>query len=72
MCWRFWGRNVARELRLVMRSVFDGGEGVTNGGRAERSRESGVWEPSDSEVDVGLADGEAGGDLSWADMDRVV
>lgn len=61
-----------RAKPTVMRSVFDGGEGVTNGGRAERSRESGVWEPSDSEVDVGLADGEAGGDLSWADMDRVV
>lgn len=47
-----------------MRSVFDGGEGVTNGGRAERSRESGVWVPFDMEVDVGLPDGEAGGDLS--------
>ena len=47
-----------------MRSVFDGGEGVTNGGRAERSRESGVWVSSEGEVDVGLPEGEAGGDLS--------
>lgn len=64
MCCRFWGRNVARELRFVIRSVFDGGEGVINGGRAERSRESGVWVPFDMDVDVGLSDGEAGGDLS--------
>lgn len=50
-------------MRTVMRSVFDGGEGVINGGRAERSRESGVWVPLDIAVDVGLPDGEAGGDL---------
>ena len=43
-----------------MRSVFDGGEGVINGGRAERSRDRGVWVPFDIEVDIG----EAGGDLS--------
>lgn len=47
-----------------MRSVFDGGEGVIKEGRAERSRESGVWVPIDIEVDVGLPDAEAGGDLS--------
>ena len=48
----------------VMRRVFDGGEGVISGGRADRSRESGVSEGFDMEVDVGLADGEVGGDLS--------
>lgn len=47
-----------------MRSVLDGGEGAINEGRAERSRERGVWVPIDIEVDVGLSDGEAGGDLS--------
>lgn len=46
-----------------MRSVFDGGEGVINGGRAERSRERGVWVPFDIDVGIGLPDGEAGGDL---------
>ena len=45
-----------------MRSVFDGGEGVISGGRADRSRESGVWGPFDMEVDVGLPDRERGGD----------
>ena len=48
----------------VMRRVFDGGEGVTKGGRAERSRESGVWVPLDMKVEVGLPDGETGGELS--------
>ncbi len=48
----------------MMRRVFDGGEGVINGGRAERSRESGVWVPIDIDVEVGLSDGEADGDLS--------
>ena len=48
----------------VMRRVFDGGEGVISGGRAERSRESDVSVGFDIEVDVGLSDGEVGGDLS--------
>lgn len=47
-----------------MSSVFDGGEGVISGGSAERSRESGVWVPSDIEVDVGLPVKEAGGVVS--------
>lgn len=47
-----------------MRSVFDGGEGVIRGGRAERSRESGVWVPFDMDVDVGLEDEEVGGELA--------
>lgn len=51
-----------------MSSVFDGGEGVISGGRAERSRERGVWGPFDMEVDVGLSDGETGGERSWAGM----
>lgn len=53
-----------RESRFVMRRVFDGGEGVTMGGRAERSRESGVWVPLDIKVEIGLPDGETGGELS--------
>ena len=63
-----------RATGTVMRRVFDGGEGVISGGRAERSRESGVWVLSGIEVDVGLPDGEAGGDVSWADIvgDRCV
>ena len=47
----------------VIRRVFDGGEGVTSGGRADRSRERGVWVPFDMEVDIGLPEEEAGGDL---------
>ena len=47
-----------------MRRVFDGGEGVTKGGRAEKSRESGVCVPLDMKVEVGLPDGETGGELS--------
>ena len=47
-----------------MSSVFDGGEGVISGGSAERSRENGVWVPSDIEVDVGLPVKEAGGVVS--------
>ena len=46
-----------------MRSVFEGGEGVMSGGRAERSRDGGVWLPFDTEVDVKLA-GETGEDFS--------
>ena len=52
------------DKHTVMRRVFDGGEGVTKGGRAERSRESGVWVPLDMKVEVGLPDGETGGELS--------
>lgn len=37
---------------------------MIKGGRAERSRERGVWVPFDIEVDGGLPDAEAGGDLS--------
>lgn len=45
-----------------MRRVFDGGEGVIKGGRAERSSESGVWVPFD--VDVGLEGEEVGGEVA--------
>ena len=48
----------------MIRRVFDGGEGVTSGGRADRSRESGVWVSFDMEVDIGLPEEEVGGDLS--------
>lgn len=47
-------------MPTVMRSVFDGGEGVISGGRAERSRESGVWVASDIKVGLRLPDGEVG------------
>lgn len=50
-----------------MSSVLDGGEGMTSGGRAERSRESGVWVPfdmgEDMEEDMGLPEEEAGGEV---------
>ena len=36
---------------------------MTRGGRAERSRESGDWVLFDMEVDIGLPEEEAGGDL---------
>lgn len=49
-----------------MSNVLEGGEGVTSGGRAERSRESGVWVPFDMEVDIGLPDEEAGGEVFGA------
>lgn len=41
-----------------MRSVFDGGEGVTREGRDERSRESGVLEPLEAGDEVGEVGGE--------------
>ncbi len=57
-------RAVGKAMLTVMSSVFDGREGVTNGGRPERSRESGVSVLWDRAVDVGLRDGEAEGELS--------
>ena len=47
-----------------MRSVFDGGEGVINGGRADKSSESSVWVPFVTEVAIGLEDGEVGGEAA--------
>ena len=47
-----------------MSSVFEGGEGVTKGGREDRSRESGVPGPLegfDMPFEVGDAVGDAGG-----------
>jgi hypothetical protein len=41
------GWKVVGALRLVIRRVFEGGEGVMSGGRLERSRERGVWVPFD-------------------------
>ncbi len=41
------GWKLAVELRFVMRSVLDGGDGVIRGGREDRSREWGVWVPFD-------------------------
>ena len=41
---------------------------MTSGGRAERSRESGVWVLFDMEVDVGLPEEEAAGDFPEAGM----
>lgn len=51
---------IAASLRLVRRSVFEGGDGVTSGGRLDRSR----WRPKLG--DVGVAGGEdlvVGGDV---------
>ncbi len=36
------------KLHTVIIRVFDGGDGCTNGGRSERSRESGDLEPDDA------------------------
>lgn len=47
-----------------MRRVFDGGEGLINGGIVERSRESGVLEVSD----MGLDNGDAGGEVFCVTM----
>lgn len=38
ICSRFGGEKMAGSLRLVMRRVFEGGEGVIRGGRVEKSR----------------------------------
>ena len=57
-----WGGQGAK--RTVMRRVFDGGEGGISGGREERSRESGVEMLCEFAVEVGLVDGEIGGDGS--------
>lgn len=57
-------RGEGRAGLTVMRSVFDGGEGVINGGRADRSSESGVWVPFVTDVDIGLEDGEVGGEVA--------
>ena len=54
---------VRRAKPTVMSKVFDGGEGVISEGRAERSRESGVWVPFDMEVDIGLPEEEADGEV---------
>jgi len=42
MLWRFSTRKMSGSSRLVMRRVFEGGEGVMRGGRSERSSNSGV------------------------------
>ena len=55
---------VLKAKPTVMSRVFDGGEGVISGGRAERSRESGGWVGLDMDVDAGLPEEEAGGDVS--------
>jgi len=60
---RVVGWKLAVELRFVMRSVLDGGDGVIRGGREDRSRERGVWVP----FDRGEGDGEGeemGGEMA--------
>ena len=61
-------------MRTVINNVFDGGEGAINGGRDERSRESGVpvpSSPSNWRIPLLWGDevGEAGGDMS---MDEIM
>lgn len=46
-----------------MSRVFEGGDGVLNGGREERSIKSGVWGLLGNDGDVGLEEGEVGGEL---------
>ena len=59
---RIWRREVGWKIegsrRLVIRSVFEGGEGIIRGGTSERSRERGVRVP----FDAGLESGDDGGD----------
>lgn len=59
---RIWRREVGWKIegsrRLVIRRVFEGGEGDMRGGTAERSRESGVRDPFDSGLDLGDVGGE--------------
>lgn len=57
------GWKLAVEMRFVIRSVLDGGEGVIRGGREERSRESGVRMPFDSGEEE-VEDEERGGELA--------
>ena len=47
-----------------MRRVFDGGDGLINGGIDERSRDSGVWVP----LEAGLELCEIGGEVLPSDM----
>lgn len=58
------GWNVVAALRLVIRRVLEGGEGVMRCGTEERSKERGVWVPAEAWVDgdVGIEEGEAGGE----------
>lgn len=57
VAWKFEGK-----LRFVIRSVFEGGEGVISGGTEERSRERGVWVPFDKGGEE-LEGEERGGEL---------
>lgn len=41
----------ANLVLTVIRRVFDGGEGVTSGGRSERSSDSGVLRPFDERLE---------------------
>lgn len=61
------GWNVAGLLRLVISSVFDGGEGDIKGGREDRSMESGVpgaLDDFDMPLVLGEEVGDAGGDMA--------
>ena len=59
---RIWSREVGLKMegsrRLVIRRVFEGGEGDMRRGRAERSSERGVRVPLDSGLDFGDDGGE--------------
>lgn len=59
------GSNVAALFRFVIRSVLEGGEGQTSGGREVRSRESSDegFAAGGEEDWVGEPVGEAGGDM---------
>lgn len=46
----------------VMRSVFDGGEGVTSGGRSDRSSDSGVLRPFEDRLEERDSAGDDGSD----------
>lgn len=51
--WRLSARNISGSCRLVMRSVFDGGDGWLSGGREERSSERGVRDLEETGDDIG-------------------
>lgn len=55
-------RNISGSLRLVMRSVLEGGVGIDRGGRVERSMDMLAFLDS---LDVGLDEGGEVSDSIW-------
>lgn len=68
MVWRLSARKTEGSCKLVMRSVFDGGVGICNGGIAERSIDIFALEAREVGRDVGGELGEVGEDNVSVDI----